>query len=100
MADQPGVLMFDLVKTIRAFLDDVAPAPGDILYSNAVTACSLLAHLADEARHERDCTVCGTSFTLTAGQVAWFQSRSYQLPRRCGKCRRANLRAEGRPALS
>lgn len=36
---------------------------------------------------------CGMDFTLTEGEIAFFQSKGYQEPKRCKPCRQARKAA-------
>ena len=42
------------------------------------------------------CTECGNKFTMTQGEVDFYQSRGFDLPRRCQKCR-GTTKNEQRP---
>jgi hypothetical protein len=43
----------------------------------------------------RACKDCGTSFVLTAGQRAFFESQHLAYPVRCSHCRAARRAAQG-----
>lgn len=39
---------------------------------------------------KRTCKQCGVEFTLTPEEIAFYQSKNLQLPKRCEQCRREN----------
>lgn len=48
---------------------------------------------------KRTCKQCGVEFTLTPEEIAFYQSKNLQLPKRCEQCRRENKsKAGGEPA--
>ena len=36
-----------------------------------------------------ECMDCGTKFTLTAEEQAWYNEKGFSLPKRCHHCRKA-----------
>lgn len=52
----------------------------------------------DRIVESRHCSSCGCEFVLTAGAVAFFDSRDLELPRRCLACRRARRESSAQVA--
>lgn len=44
---------------------------------------------------ERTCKQCGAAFTLTPEEIAFYQSKNLQLPKRCEQCRKENKSKAG-----
>lgn len=44
---------------------------------------------------ERTCKQCGGTFTLTPEEIAFYQSKNLQLPKRCEQCRKENKAKAG-----
>lgn len=44
---------------------------------------------------ERTCKQCGGTFTLTPEEIAFYQSKNLQLPKRCEQCRKENKAKTG-----
>ena len=37
---------------------------------------------------DRECRDCGVAYTMEASEVAWFEGKGFELPKRCQDCRR------------
>jgi endogenous inhibitor of DNA gyrase (YacG/DUF329 family) len=42
-----------------------------------------------------ECPICGTTFYLSADQIAWFERKNLHLPRKCPLCRKQARRSTG-----
>ena len=48
---------------------------------------------------KRICKQCGTEFTLSESEIAFYRSKNLHLPKRCENCRRENkMKVGGEPA--
>ena len=47
---------------------------------------------------KRTCVDCGEEFTLSSGEISFYKSKGYALPKRCESCRKARKQEKEKPA--